>query len=532
MSTKIFRLAIITFFGCVFFSACKKGWLDVNYDATLLTDAAAEPFMVTPQILLNFNNGNMQGGFGKEIGQWMGYWCTPYETGTVAQTYRITPTSMPDPGLTIGPSLAEANAKRHNMSFYQGIMKVVQVVMWGRYVDEASDVPYFQSFKENISQPTYDSGKLVYEDLIKQLDSAQNLIKIADVAKNVKISEADIMFHGDKPSWARFINTMKLRLLVHQANVPGREAYIKAEVAKIITEGSGFLRSGEDAAVNPGFTTSQRNFYYNYFCLYGRKPVSYQDAAANVFMLDILKRNNDPRLGFFYTPALTPLPADAVEPFPQTGPDGFRGNKLGLPLDRDKYAYQDAVYVAIMGQITEDGPVTSHSTGILKGYDMPLWIMTSTESMFLQAEAVYRGWLPGSAEDAYKTAIRESFRWLNVGGDSDEPELSFSSFDNWYATQVSAANKEVSWQAAPDKYKLIAFQKYISFNGIDFFEAWVDYRRNDRYPEMPVSADPGRVSDKLPIRMLYPADEYIVNKANVTKMGTIDPFNSKIWWMP
>ena len=530
MPTKIIRFAIILLIGSASFSACKKGWLDVNYDSTLLTDNNAAPYLVAPNILATYAANTPTSQLDVYISAWMGYWCVPYETGTPAETYKINTSYAVSDG-NVAPALAEANARRNGMDFYQGMMKVAGVIMFAHLVDELSDVPYFQAYKANISQPAYDKGKDIYEDLIRQLDTAQTLIKNADLAKNIKISDADIVFHGDKAGWARFINTLKLRLLIHQANVPGREDYIKGEIAKITTEGSGFLQSGEDAAVNPGYTTSQRNSYYNYYCLYGRKPVFWQNAGANVVMLDILKRNKDPRLGFFYTPALLPVDPGGAEPFP-TDSVGFRGNKLGLPLDPDQYPYQNGYYLAIVGQVTQDGPVTSSSTGIIKGYDMSQWIITSTESMFLQAEAIYRGWLPGSPEDAYKNAVKESFLWLNVGGNTYDPGQSFNIFDNWYAQQVSANNPEVSWTAAPDKYKLLLFQKYISFNGIDFFEAWTDYRRNGGYPQITLSADPARVSDKLPIRMLYPPDEYINNTVNVQKEGSIDPFNSKIWWMP
>ncbi len=137
--------------------------------------------------------------------------------------------------------------------------------------------------------------------------------------------------------------------------------------------------------------------------------------------------------------------------------------------------------------------------------------------------------MPGDAEEAYKAAVKESFRWLNVGGNSTLPELSDAVFEEWYDEQVVANNPNVSWAAAPDKYKLLMFQKYMVFNGIEPFEAWVDYRRNGQYPNILLSADPARVSDKMPVRLLYPQNEYMNNAENVKAQGEIDIFNSKIW---
>lgn len=160
------------------------------------------------------------------------------------------------------------------------------------------------------------------------------------------------------------------------------------------------------------------------------------------------------------------------------------------------------------------------------------WLMTSIESKFLQAEAVYRGWIPGDKKQAYLDAVKESFRWLNVGGNSQIPVLSDNIFNSWYAQQVSVKNPNVSWEDAPDKYKLIMYQKYVGLNGIQSEESYTDYRRNGRYPDVPLSSDPARAGNVVPIRLLYPLKEYDTNAENVKAQGTVNVFTDKIWWMP
>jgi hypothetical protein len=103
-------------------------------------------------------------------------------------------------------------------------------------------------------------------------------------------------------------------------------------------------------------------------------------------------------------------------------------------------------------------------------------------------------------------------------------------FSSWYQSQ--SGNVNVSWGAAPDKYKLIMFQKYMALNGIDAFESYVDYRRNGAYPDIPLSYNQGRKGNAMPIRSPYPITEYTQNAANVNAEGPIDIFSSKIWWMP
>ena len=163
---------------------------------------------------------------------------------------------------------------------------------------------------------------------------------------------------------------------------------------------------------------------------------------------------------------------------------------------------------------------------------MDSWVITSIESLFLQAEAIQRGWLPGDAENSYKNAVKESFRWLNAGGNSTNPSLSDAVFTSWYNAQVTVSNASVSWDAAANKYKLLMFQKYLAFNGIEPFEAYTDYRRNGAFPIIPLSYDAGRTSNIMPIRLPYLESEYSNNPDNVNGQGNIDIFTSKIWWIP
>lgn len=530
ISAIIFSLLLIT----LIHTGCSK-WLDVNYNPGELTDSSATPDLVLPALLEEWTAANdidFKVNFSGLLNQWMGYWCEPLATpGSTALTYNIVTTSWScDP--KIGPLLLEGKAHRTNQTFYEGIAKVIQALTWSRNVDVLNNIPYRESFKQHITQPKYDKGSFIYEELMKQLDTSIHLIKNASLEKNLRISTADIMFHGSKDKWIRFINTLKLRLLVHQANRPERAEYIQKEIVKIVAEGSGFLKSGEDAAVNPSYNQQQQNVLYQMYCRHNMYAVLWPAASANIIGLNFLKENNDPRLKFFYAPVQSPVPAGGAEPFPQPGPLEYRGSKFGLAVNEAEYQYQGAMYVSQVGSITAHGPVTPSSAGILKGYDMNAWIITSIESLFLQAEAIQREWITGDAETAYKNAVKESFRWLNAGRNSAVPDLSDALFDEWYKEQVDKRNPNVSWAHAQSKYKLLMFQKYLAFNGIEPFETWVDYRRNGAYPEIPPSADPTRISNTIPIRMPYQGLEYINNAENVKQEGVINIFTSKIWWMP
>jgi hypothetical protein len=68
---------------------------------------------------------------------------------------------------------------------------------------------------------------------------------------------------------------------------------------------------------------------------------------------------------------------------------------------------------------------------------------------------------------------------------------------------------------------------------IDPLEAYADLRRlnmlvNTSY----ISQFSGRLSNTLPVRLLYPQSEYTTNATNVNAEGTVDQFTTKLFWEP
>jgi hypothetical protein len=336
------------------------------------------------------------------------------------------------------------------------------------------------------------------------------------------------MFGGDVDKWLKFANTLKLRYLIHQANKADRSSYITAEIGKITASGAGFLGSGEDASVAPAYTADKPNAFYSSFGfnVAGNQATDYW--RANKHAIEQLKLHGDPRLGYFYKPIVTAVPSGAKEPFPTGSPTNYRGNEYGRSIDNSTFPYQIANYVSQVGGVATAGAVTAASTGLVKGYNQRAWILTSVESMFLQAEAIQRGWLPGDKEAAYKAAVRESFRWLNVDKSQSAAD---ASFDAWYKAQDENNNASVSYAKASNKLNVLLYQKYMALNGSNHLESWTDYRRNGAYPVLPLSVNVGRTSSVLPVRLRYPQREFDLNTDAVLTAGSDNQFTSKIWWM-
>jgi hypothetical protein len=165
--------------------------------------------------------------------------------------------------------------------------------------------------------------------------------------------------------------------------------------------------------------------------------------------------------------------------------------------------------------------------GLVKSFNQPQWIVTSVESMFLQAEAIQRGWdiggpYAGNPKAAYEAAVRESFIWLGVP-DAATAAAAFllTPAANW---ENAIGNPEV------DPIEFIVNQKYISLIGINPLEAWNDYRRLGVPSDVPLSVLEARGNRQIPVRLLYPQAELAVNQSNVLSQGTIDPQTSKLFW--
>jgi len=82
--------------------------------------------------------------------------------------------------------------------------------------------------------PKFDDQKTVYENLITLLDDG-----IKDVKANAipsAFAASDIIFKGNNTNWVKFANSLKLRILMRQSRVSGRDAYITGELNKTIGE--------------------------------------------------------------------------------------------------------------------------------------------------------------------------------------------------------------------------------------------------------------------------------------------------------
>jgi hypothetical protein len=506
-------------------SSCKKSFFDINTNPNSPTDAAITPAALLPQ-LLHRTAAKVSTSYNPEA-DWMGYWARSgsYGPSTEEESYNITTTFEADEwnwyDILADANTMEKKATAANQTFYVGIAKIIKSIGYMYLVDQYNNVPYSKAFDivGNIT-PAYDKGSDIYKDLLLQLDDAAKLIKAANLDANPGLVQADIVFQGKAEQWRRLANSQRLRLLIHESEVLTNAS---AEIAKITADGAGFLGDGgvgkngssgdESAYVNPPYVQEdgrQNPFWDTFKNLYTGSAANQYYRANNYLLESIYNWSDDGVVGavdfdvrykYVFAQAASPLNGNTYY--------GYNYGEL-LPGTAPKAGNSSDV----------SGP------GLALSPSQPQWFFTSVESLFLKAEAIQRGWLTGvSAEDAYHDAIKASYVWL--GGTEAQAE-------SYYTT-----NDLGKFSTGSSRISQIAFQKYIALAGISNFEAWVDYRRLDGadailkgggQPVLPVSLSPSRGSRTIPLRLMYPQNEYNYNSANVAKEGTINPQTSRIFW--
>ena len=467
---------------------CKKGFLDINSNPNSATNTSPE--LVLPTAITVTASGQINNyAF---ISEWLGYWA-PSGSYAISSSDNASykQTTGFGNGIFVGAyrnledyDYVEQAAKVNKTPFYEAAAKAMKAYVFQQLVDLFNNVPYSDALHGTGSiQPKYDDGKAIYESIALKLDTAVTLMQRADA---IGKATSDPLFHGNAGLWVSFMNSLKLRILMRQTEISGRGAYIQAGIAKILANSGGFL--SVNAGANPGYNSAQANPFYGSFINTAGTYIG-DFWRANKYYIDFDKSNNDPRYTRIYAPASS---------------DGnYRGNIIGSPTNFPGNA------------------ASTFGPGILKSPSQDALLMTASESYFLQAEAVLRGFLAGDAATLFKQGVQASFDYYGSGDASG------------YYSQPG--NKNTTYEAATnlqEKLAVIIRQKWAAENSTTPFEAYADYRRLHLPADIPISVSPYLDVPAIPVRILYPSSEYATNATNVAAQGTINHHTSKVFWMP
>lgn len=390
-------------------------------------------------------------------------------------------------------------AKNENKINKTAIARIWKVFIMHRITDLWGDVPYTEAFSGKVN-PAFDRQELIYEKMLTELKEA---VSQFDVSKPLRFSSADLLYGGDLNAWIRFANSLRLRLAMRISKANPQLA--EQQVRDVFADGR--LISANDQSATMPYGRDFGNAAENI------QPMSlirgFNEYRASNTLVDFLQNNNDPRLPMYIEPV--------------------NGQYIGL---------QNGLSPEALDAINPND--YSKESQIISNPFAPTGLLLYPEILFLESEAILKGWHEGSAQEKYEAGVRASIAyWIGVR-------------ENLLARVPAAANSialvEITEQEISDylqepailfspgsALQQIITQKWLA-NINQGFEAYNDYRRTGFPVLNPIPNSDGLSetgSAAVPRRLRYPAEEQSLNRVNynqaVQQQGP-DAMTTRIWW--
>lgn len=378
---------------------------------------------------------------------------------------------------------------------YYLIATVMQCYTYQILADLYDQIPFSEALKgdEGIVAPHYENGRDVYDSLIARIDYALGQDLDAEDAEEIGIE--DLLFEGNMNRWIEFANTLKLKIYLRQvyarpqvAENGIRAMYADPEIRFLFADAAMTQFSDESGRRNPLYETEME--------IFGGNP---NLVLSNTFLSFMNDKGDLERL-------------DALFLYPEEG-TAQKGLDQGNYNDPDEPAGTNS---------------TTYSKPAMTPLD-PVFLMSATESMLLQSEAIVRYNLKSysEAKKLYQDAMDLTYYRIGLSDGED-----FYSPGDPYEFPAEGSRVE-------DFLKSIITQKWVSLANIQSLETFLEHNRTHYPPESNVSASddnyiPGEftvsvnnvTSGRFPKRLVFPETEYSGNPNTPARKDVTE----KIWW--
>jgi hypothetical protein len=337
----------------------------------------------------------------------------------------------------------EQRAKGKYDQFYS-ISLIIKVAGMSRITDIYGPILYSKYGAPGTSWE-YDSQESVYNQMFAELDVAVNdLTKRVNANEKTLFATTDVStYAGSYQKWARYANSLRLRLAMHIVKV--NPTLAKSQAEKAISHPIGVMMSADDAMIlNPA----------NYSNPVAAISQSWTDVNMSADMESIMGGYNDPRLAAYFLTS-------------KTYPAEYKGVRNGIDVVDARYR--------------DFSKVNTKKT---------VW-MTTAEVYFLRAEGALRGWnVGGTAKALYEGGITASFTQHGVSDVAGY--IATTSVAKNYDDPSTTVNDAVAVNLVPVKYNAAGtleqqLQQIITQKWIGGFpegqEAWTEWRRTG-YPKL------------------------------------------------
>lgn len=385
-----------------------------------------------------------------------------------------------------------------------------------KVVDLHGDIPWSQAGKLSTnggdyanSYPAYDRAQDIYTKMLDDLKAFATELNTIQVPDGIMagFKTQDVINKGDMDLWKRYVNSLRLRMLMRVSGAADFSSRAQSEIAEIVGNPSQF----------PLVTNNDQNIMIKIFDLNSALnsqgfQSGLEDWNGNIAgkkMIDHMNATADPRL-----PAMF-----------ETGVNADSGVYTGL----DPLMAASNQNAAIAG-----GTISIYNRSTISRNDFfPGMLINAAEVNYYLAEYYLKNGSDASAKTAYETGVRQSaefYYWVRtLSNDNTAPTL--QPLDE-AAVDAYLATPEVSWDAAatPDaKLKLISTEKWIHYNVIQPLESWAEIRRLDNL-DFQFETDNSSGQQQPPARWIYPGSELTYNAQNYSAVSGADKLNTKLFW--
>lgn len=393
---------------------------------------------------------------------------------------------LKDAGKMVDLVEADVTVSEEKKKAYRALNLFTRAFVFYKATMSFGDVPCSEAIKgetEAIYDPQYDRQEIVFETVLKDLRSASALFAEATTF------EGDPIYGGNVQLWRKAVNSFTLRVL-NMANKKTQIGDINVrqmfeEVAKLP------LFESEKESYQQVYSANKSSQWYPF---YHEKQNYWPFSFMTSFMVEMMKTLDDKRLFYYAEPAV------ALGEYPVDSYDAYSGVNPVLTY----------------GIIQDECGKGLHSA-INKRYHReasgePVKIIAYSEIQFVLAEAALRGWkTPASAKEHYENGVRAAM--LFTAEYTPEQYRHNVLIDDAY---ISSYLQGAATFNQSNGLEQIMQQKYISSLFQLSSNPYYDYRRTG-LPILPIDPNTNlnEVKNQLPLRWMYPEEEYSQNRANI-----------------
>ena len=462
-------------------TSCTKDFEDINTNPNAPINA--QPSLLLRQVIYDFGEQMSYEGFA--AGDLLSQYRTALDFNLFGRHDLKSPQLGGNPWPIFYKNLRDnqiiINQSQNTLAFrvYEGPALILKAYLAAGLTDLFGDVPYSEAFNgvNGTVTPKYDLQEDIYLNPNGILDNLNKGIEAINNYSGVQTLEGDLLFNGDKNSWIKFANSLKIKALMRISD----KMDVSAELQAIFDEGNYISSNAENAVFD--FTNSAPNS----FRMARLRIGDFNNYVLSETMEEILTNYNDTRIGFFF------------RPFGNSTNGEFNGLLNGV----------DATSTSItLADYSLSGTAFREDTSVLDANFSTAW-----ETSFFLAEAAQKGIITANAQNLYETGVAQAFEYWQT----DLPAN--------YLTGTAAFNA-----AGTTPLEQIITQKWIG-NVINGYEGWTEFRRTG-FPVLK-TLQASLNNDLIPVRMPYPAEEAALNAANYDQAAAATNNNSinvPVWW--